>query len=292
VCYTAGNAGASLARLVYAANRHLAYKDRMTVFCLVDHLVPDNIRSVLRALGCVVAELPTTERYVLDWQTITDLAAEAAGTEAVEVLRTGSWHVTDGWDGVGAIMYRLMFSQVIQQLKIDHVVVPAGTGNLLLGAYLGLGDCGTGLKAVKLWAALPPGENIEENVMKGVIPDAKRGDADHFAPKLVGRYTPLAPCVRHIINNGARFLRVDANGMRDAGKATVGGRAGHAVAAEPSALVAFAALKLLNQELRQTAASPAHRPFHCDDAVLVVNSGLGLLGPSEAEFIGQAASAR
>ena len=105
------------------------------------------------------------------------------------------------------------------------------------------------------------------------------------APKLTGFYSPLSPCLWHLAQNrefsdhrAVEFIEVDRAAQIEAAAHVFSPVEGRMVAAEPSALIAFGALKQLGQRIRDYGKKPE------ESVVLVVNSGFGLMGAEEQEF--------
>lgn len=294
VAYTAGNAGLSLAKVAYAANRAFGHR-RLRVYALVDETIGPEIRAALQAWQAEVIDLPRDpDRPVISERTVwRQLSYVLTGVRSPEPVE-GAWHVSDGWDGVGVTMYRLLFAQVLKHCEIDYVIAPVGTGNLLLGAQLGIGDVRA--SHVRMIAALPAGENILENCRIMKIPRPFRASAGKRAEaaqasKLVGRYTPLMPCIAKLIDRGdidavevSRPLQVTAAKWLWHPKAEMD------VAAEPSALVAFGALLGAGpdsfQHIVRTRERTRRAPEFASAArVLVVNTGSGVISTNDATFL-------
>jgi len=283
--YTAGNAGISLARLLYEASR--LGERHFRLFSLIEHSLPAAIQMVLRSWDCTVVEAEETSRYLLEPKTMWKRIERFLEDEQSQHDRR--WHVTDGWDGVGVTMYRLMFIEVLRRLKPDFVVLPVGTGSLFTGAYLALTDLYGPQYKTQLVGAVSLGENVTRPFSR---PVRLRKASRPVAPKLVGRYSPLSRVLEHISKTkGGIFIEVSKDMQEAAGRALLEGarRDQLPIASEPSALVAPAALKGdghypgLWEELQ---APNSETPFNESDAcVLVVNSGLGLLGEQDVKFL-------
>jgi hypothetical protein len=298
--WTAGNAGISLAKLAYFANRRLAPTQRMQIHAIVDDDVAPEIRAQLRLWQSEVLDLFRQDRPVLNPQEIRSLVGTRLRRSRRVLDDNSYWHVTDGWDGVGLLMYRLIAAQVIRDLlapgKNQHcqpldVVLPVGTGNLLLGFYLGLRDCEQAnlipAGSCRLIGILPAGSNILNNVRHRSIPKDDGSSANTAAPvmpKLKSLYTPLAPCLARIEQEGrVEFLIVTAANQLRAGRQILSSGIDDGIVAEPSALATFAALPQLGNHDRRRIDN--ERLDRCGRRTLVVNSGFGLLGGSEQELL-------
>src|SRR3954447_4096048 len=73
--WTAGNAGMSLAKLAYAANRRLPPEARLQIYCIVDDDVAPEIRAQLRLWQCEVVDTFRQDRPVLNPEEIHKLVA-------------------------------------------------------------------------------------------------------------------------------------------------------------------------------------------------------------------------
>ncbi len=291
--WTAGNAGLSLAKLVHRWNAaQRTQVSRKTVHCLVDAFAPPEIVVTLRSLQCSVAPISTGSGAILSREQVYNVVASLAK------MKEDYWQVTDGWDGVGTFMYSLLARQCLYLLgkRLEatgtsgaasiYVVVPLGTGNLLFGFARGIE------KALepqpKLIAALPYGDNmmtpfLGEEDESNHRPRMRR--AAPVAPKLTGFYSPLSPCLWHLALNrdfsdhhAVEFIEVDRASQIEAASHVFSLPQDEAIASEPSALIAFGALKQLEQRIREHGRSPDK------SVVLVVNSGFGIMGEEEEEF--------
>lgn len=290
--WTAGNAGFSLAKLVHrwnAAQRN--GRAPKTVHCLVDAFASPEIVVTLRSLQCRVAPISTGSGAVLSREQVFHVVSSIAE------VGTSYWQVTDGWDGVGVFMYSLLARQCLalirDQLRVVglsgsniYLVLPVGTGNLLLGFVDGARSVGEG--RCKVVATVPFGDNM----MTPFLP--KENDENHLphvrrvapvAPKLTGFYSPLSPCLWHLTLNrdfsdrqAVEFIEVDRAAQIEAAARVFSPPEERTIAAEPSALIAFGALKQLAQRIRDY----GEMPEQC--VVLVVNSGFGIMGLEETEF--------
>lgn len=302
--WTAGNAGISLAKLAYAVNRHLPAEKRLHIYGLVDSEVSLEVRTRLRTWQCEVLNVPSKSKFILDPEEIRNEVATRMVKRGQSIDSVNYWHVTDGWDGVGLLMYRFLGAQVIRGLKPQYVVAPVGTGDLLLGLHQGLADCiRCGVveeDRCRLIGVLPVGENILDNIenqrINPVRPqkdDRPANEIAPVAPKLIGRYSPLAPCIYRLIRKRrVQFIQIDANDQLAAGQNTLDAGIDIGIACEPSALVAFAALPYLNGIARDLEDGPAvSRPFHSNSRVVVINTGMGVLSAAEEDVLLKAFSA-
>lgn len=290
--WTAGNAGLSLAKLVHRWNVSQPPGNRKTVYCLVDTSAPPEVVVTLRSLQARVVPISTGAGAILSRDQIFNVVSSMT-----ELGERDYWQVTDGWDGVGIFMYGLIAQQCVhfwRQLanippeSPTYIVLPLGTGNLLIGFYRAINQVNG--KRPKLVAALPFGDNgitpfrpaSKENsrpALKRVAP---------VAPKLTGFYSPLSPCLWHLTLNrdfgdqrSVEFIEVDRASQIEAAARVFSLDRSEAAAAEPSALIAFGALKELGQLIKNHGTDPAT----CH--VLVLNSGFGIMGAEEEGFYTQ-----
>jgi hypothetical protein len=305
--WTAGNAGFSLAKLAYAVNRRLPPEQRLQIHCIVDNEVAPEIRAQLRLWQSEVLDIFRQDRPVLNPKEIRDLVATRIHRSRRTLHQEAYWHVTDGWDGVGLLMYRLIAAQVIRDLSTTflrsgpeplEIILPVGTGSLLLGFYLGLKDCefyGVIPKgACRIVGVLPAGDNILANIRQRSIP-TKNDDTFVSAngvapvmPKLRGLYTPLAPCLARVEREeGVEFLAVTGADQLRAGRQILAGGIDDGIVAEPSALATFGALPHLQNRTKRIF-SENQKKYSCRRRTLVVNSGCGVMGRTEEMILHRA----
>jgi len=306
--WTAGNAGLSLGKIAYVANRRLSPERRIQVHAIVDNDVAPEIRTRLKLWQCEVLDIFRRDKPVLNPAEIRGLVA-ARLKRSRRTLDEGTyWDVTDGWDGVGLLMYRYLAAQIVRDMigngrsgdraRSLVVVLPVGTGDLLMGFYLGALDCErAGLIGKGDWriiGVMPQGANILHNIRRRSIPEspddrtgtARADDDVPVMPKLTSTYTPLAPCLAHLDKSQAvDFLTVSGLDQLRAGKHVLAGGVDEGLACEPSALAAFAALPQVYARLRERALENRSWRYQSSARVLVVNSGLGVLGREEEAFL-------
>jgi hypothetical protein len=302
--WTAGNAGMSLAKIVSLANRRLPPEQRLQVHAIVDSDVAPEIRTQLRLWQCEVLDVFRQDKPILNPDEIRSLVAARLRRTRRQLNDATYWHVTDGWDGVGLLMYRLVAAQVVRDLagavlpgngSPFEIVLPVGTGDLLLGFYLGIRDCEEeGLvprRAFRLVGALPAGANILNNVrqrtMAAPSDDGRPGNTPPVMPKLTSLYTPLAPCLARLEREGVSFVTVTEADQLRAGRQILSGGIDDGVVAEPSALAAFAALPHLEKGRYRDDGSNG-RQYPCARRVLVVSSGHGIVGRAEEALLHRA----
>lgn len=280
IVYTAGNAGISLAKLVSEVNRRIGAN--LNVFALVEKSVPTNVRQVLRAWGAETEELvlgETDPGALPESEVWRVYNARRHRIESNEPS-SGAWHVSEGWDGVGILMYRALFADLLSRVRVDYIVLPVGQGNLFLGAYLGRQDAKA--NSTLLVGTVPLGENVLHGCREVT---AAEKSVMGVAPKLAGRNTPLAQCICHASQRSSiTFVEVSRKmQVAAAGKGEI-----RRMAVEPSASIAFGAL--MGDErypgLFQQATSghlDSRKP--AESTVIVVNSGLGLIADDDAKFV-------
>lgn len=290
--WTAGNAGYSLAKLVHRWNATVPDKERKTVYCLVDASAPPEMVVTLRSLQCCVAPISTGSSTILSrdqlYHVVTSLMDE----------HKNYWQVTDGWDGVGMFMYSLLARQCFHFLRDElrkirkleganlYIILPLGTGNLLLGFIRGMEYFGP--ERAKVVVAVPYGDHMMIPFLPTEVETNDRPRMRRDLPvalKLTGFYSPLSPCLWHLAQNrdfadpnAADFIDVDRAAQIEAAARILGPAEAMTIAAEPSALIAFGVLKQLAQRIRD------HGKDLDRSVVLVVNSGFGIMGAVEQEF--------
>lgn len=293
VLWTAGNAGFSLAKMVHRYNATVPDNDKKTVYCLMDASAPPEVVVTLRSLQCRVAPISTGEATILSKEHLYNVVASLTKTN---LQQERYWHVTDGWDGIGVFMYSLLAEQTLNLLKGEmeqtenlrnadiYILLPLGTGNFLLGFFTAMERVSEGRG--KVVAAMPYGDNMMMSFRKPPEEEKKPGRPkmvrdDPEAAKLTGFYSPFSPILAKMDKNAdfarkdsVEFIEVDrAEQIESASR--ILGISEQVIAAEPSALIAFGALKSLSEKTGNNAEQ---------NVVLVVNSGFGLMGIREQQF--------
>jgi hypothetical protein len=306
VLWTAGNAGMSLARAAYSYNQ-VVRASGLATSCVVFAETPPEIAVSLRGLKARIAPIYTREAILTRRQT-RELA------KAINPVPGSILDVSDGWDGIGAFLYRLVIYNALARIwetehaHIDYLLAPAGTANLLAGAYLAAVDWGQRFEShqPKVIGVLPRHkENIKRAVKVGrtedqddKISDSPMAPKPPLAPKLTGVYSPLAFWVYHNSQHEAdahftdpnivTFLEVDQAEQIAVGARLLAERSPHcSPAAEPSALVGLAGVAPLAERLREVhrkKGREAHVPKSDKAKCLAINSGFGLLSSKERRF--------
>jgi hypothetical protein len=300
--WTAGNAGLSLSKLVYAVNRLLPAGERLTVYCYtVGDGLPREIQYLLHSFGAqIISFEPPSHGSIFPLEEVLSRINSHLGTR---LTKDEFWDVTDGWDGVGLYMYRLIGRQLCLYIKPQYIVAPVGTGDLFFGLYQGINDCVQAgyiePKDCHLVGAIPhilPGKNrgtILENYSNYHlhIPVREAGhvsEAEAIAPKLDIVHTPLLLVMHEALVQTDRVSLVRlARGWQER-PAKVFQTNGHdslPTAAEPSSLLGFAALPWLATEHLRIQPPPTRQGVVSANAeVVVVSSGFGVIGKEEQEF--------
>ncbi|HEY2091269.1 MAG TPA: pyridoxal-phosphate dependent enzyme, partial [Thermoanaerobaculia bacterium] len=277
VTYTAGNAGLSLAKLIYELN--LRTSGNRVVYSLVDDSIASNIRMALRSWGSETQKLSRHEgaRVVVPKEVWRTLNARLNKSLSSDEPTPGTWHVSDGWDGVGTLMYRILIGELLHRISFDFIVAPLGTGNLVLGAYLGIQDAES---PARLIAAVPAGDNLlttSESTTNG----RRKTSDDAIAPKLAGAYTPLARCIRFLQErNEITVLQVSRQMQREAFEYLR-----YSIASEPSALVAFGALLGIAPHPGLAQMIAHGEEDQRGTRTLVINSGSGVFDEDEVDLL-------
>ncbi|MBI5707262.1 MAG: PLP-dependent lyase/thiolase [Armatimonadetes bacterium] len=282
--WTAGNAGYSLARLAYVVNRRLPESERIQVYCIVEAGLEKSIRLELRRWQAEVVKdvrINSSSAPILSNKDVWTLIEKNTGKAIPERER---WHVTDGWDGVGIMMYYLLALQVLKRESAtsdtyDAVIVPVGSGDLFAGFLLALRDAYTE-KAPKLIAAVPPaGENIFTTLRA-----RRRSGGSTAAGKLQGTYSPLAKALLHLKDrNRFQVEEVDDINHRKGAQLVLNRKPYPLLPAEPSALLAFGALCQFGDSLQRSRSR--FNSWSLDSRVLVVSSGCGVTPLGEQKWL-------
>lgn len=302
VAYTAGNAGMSLAKLAYEVNQQRQKK--LSVIALVGNDVAANVTSRLSACGCKVIPMPSASGAfpIVDTREMwAKVHAHIDHTNSEDPIAS-VWHVTDGCDGVGIGNYRAIFGRTLLRVPVDYLVVPAGTGNLLIGAALAIDDVAKiqPIPRTRLIAAVPQRHNIKQACIEQKMPYERRfhvvNEDDPVMPKLAGVFSPLIPCVSYLLHEGrVTFIEVSRKMHEGCASWIAGLDPPYRILAEPSALAGFAALVGDGtlpglRELISAQETPSeYRSVPLGNArVMVVNTGFGTIGNNEYKFLADA----
>lgn len=291
--WTAGNAGLSLAKLVRACNYYLPEKKRLRVYALYDRTdksMDASVKYELKKWECELIPVPNIRKDILPPNKILQKVKDKVLGLREEWIPEEYWMVTDGWEAVGMMMYRLLFAQVMRDLQPTHIIAPLGTGNLVLGIIQGVKDWKYWNKnldrEVTIIGAMPKEDNIIEKIvdMSDTVPKYYvpiSNDYDNpIMPKIASTYTPLSRCIHHELD-AARLHYVDLtkDDQVDASEALSNPAMDRRILSEPSGLSSFAALpKVADRHLRGNS----------EEHVLVINSGFGLLSDEEQRFLREA----
>jgi hypothetical protein len=288
--WTAGNAGLSLAKIVRACNQYLDADKRIQVYALHDSFdksVDTWVRGTLRNWECELIPVPSVKKQVFTPDEIEDKVRHLAIGLFGKYRSEEYWDVTDGWDSVGMLMYRLIIAQVVRDLRPTHIVAPLGTGNLILGILLGVKDCenvgAVEKNSLKVIGAMPSGENIIHKIAGSKITETRYADSldkqstPPLMPKIAVTYTPLLACIDDKVDKEQLyFAEADSHAQSEAATTLARAGKGRRILAEPSSISAFAVLpRVANKWLHRST----------DERVLVINSGFGLLSELEHDFL-------
>ena len=289
--WTAGNAGFALATLVRVCNHFLSPAERLHVYAIYDPMDRSVDRAVERGLqqsDCRIIHVPSVRKTIFSPTELRAKVRDLAVAQTQTWNPSEYWDVTDGWDAVGMLMYRLLAAQVIRDLQPTHIVVPLGTGNLVTGILLGVKDCvqtGISPTRIEVIGALPHGENIIRQIVRRkektprYAPEGPPGK-EPLMPKIACTYTPLAGCIdRFLDDDRLRFVESSPRDQELALVRLAEAAQGRRILAEPSSLAPFAALPTVADEfLRGTST----------ERILIVNSGCGIMSAKEQRYLDQA----
>ena len=285
--WTAGNAGLSLGLIAGRANLALDNDHQIRIHALFDPgdtSVDQHVEHELVRAGCTVNKVPSTSKVIFPPDKIQQsVKNRALGWHDWDP--NAYWDVTDGWEGVGFILFRLIAAQVIRDLKPTQIVLPLGTGNLTVAFLQGMRDCenagAIAPQSVRLIGATPLGDNIVRCISrrKEMPPlyamQPSKGSLP-IMPKIATTYTPLLAVIDHELQRGTLdWIEVNANDQNQAAEALNRPAASREIQSEPSALAGFAALPRVIRPLSE-------RDHH---RILVVNTGNGLLSSREQAYL-------
>ncbi len=279
--WTAGNAGLSLAKMCSFLNRFHSPSEHLWVYVLFTMDDPHAI-ELLPTLKLWRAEaIPLPVNSVYDPLQTREVVNQYCSSISREL--GNYWETTDGWEGLGSQMYRLLMAQVVSQIDPDSILLPAGTGNFLVGTVQACEDIG---QRRTIYAATPENDNIFDTIELHPGRSARnsqkvRNERPHSMRKLAGTYSPLMPCVdaalrRELLDQktNVREIAISNDILRSAATSLLSA----GIRAEPSAIAPFAAL--LTSEVRSSV----------DEfkKILIVNTGCGLLSSEEYKFLNEA----
>lgn len=271
--WTAGNAGLSLAMMAASANKFLPPDKRLSVYGFHSAIDPSVVEPMTQ-WGARTTEIRTSAGYeALNPASIMSQVKSFAGGPWND---DDCWNVTDAWESVGMLMYRLIFCQVIWQLRPSHIIAPLGSGNLLMGILKAVKDCHP--IPVKVVAAVAHGEHalVDRHVVR---PPAKGPSHEALVlTKIAGTYSALLPCLKFFQTGRGEvpmsIKEVDLRDLRYATEMLARNSRDLGIVAEPSSISAFAALPKLCEEEDGADLRP-----------LVVNTGFGTLSLQEQLFL-------
>jgi hypothetical protein len=298
--WTAGNAGLSLARIATAANAFLRPDQRLHVYLFFDATDTAMQLDVLPMLkesggGLIPVSNPLGGVYS-PLELLDKIKPEIHRTVWDQLISTKAfWDVTDGWDGVGSVDYRRIFLQAFLRIQPDYVVMPLGTGNLLIGALLAGKDYKklTGIDAPQCVCGVPYDQNIVRQIAAAPgftkdraklqqsveVEKAASGEVLKWAPKVAGYYSALLACVEYATQEkGVKVFGIDEVRLREAYRSICSPKQvtqPRHIRSEPSSAVAFAAFRNF----------VSHDPSVAESRVLVINSGCGIMGADELSFV-------
>lgn len=293
--WSAGNAAMSLAIAVNHYNAVSKQNDNIVVHVLVHRGTSPLIINTLRAYGALVTEIANLTPITC--QTVFKIICKTYHRETGGLVLDPAtyWEVTDGWDGVGTLMYRLLVSQVVGATDPNVLIVPCGTGSLMAGAYLGIRDQYADPSDDRqpfLIGALPYGANALQSILQSrAVCEFRDVTADTtqwpVAPKVAVAHTAMSPCISKMLGPVAKgtsgpfintqervaFIEINLDQQIDAGRQMrkVGVGPDFQLAWEPSGLLQFAAL----HQVRRIVKTPG--PLK----ICIVNTGCGLISERE-----------
>lgn len=251
VCLTAGNAGYSLSR--YAARAGIDYTS------LVFPWVTQERKATLNEWGHVITIDGSRYNGILRPRDFVEIVREYDKYERRKTWQH-IWAVTNSFEPISLVAYKELFYEIAAE-EPDYVVVPCGSGDILIGIWLGIQELGAKTKII---AVGPKGEHPLREALKKKKDELMLNQYTESskAEKLTTPFTAALPILSQIFGNTAnRYLEVDNNELERTYKLLkeVG------IRAEYSAAAAFAAF--IGRE----------RPDVSRNAkVVIVNTGKGL----------------
>lgn len=251
VCLTAGNAGYSLSR--YAARAGIDYTS------LVFPWVTKERRATLSEWGHVITIDGSRYNGILRPRDFVEIVREY---DKYERRRTWGniWAVTNSFEPISLVAYKELFYEIADE-NPDYVVVPCGSGDILIGLWLGIKELGLKTKII---AVGPKNEHPLREALKKKKDEVMIDDYSEasYAEKLTTPFTAVLPILCKIFEDQENvYIEVDNhelertyNLLKEVG-----------IRSEYSAVAAFAAF--LGRE----------RPDIPRDAkVVIINTGKGL----------------
>ncbi len=251
VCLTAGNAGYSLSR--YAARAGIDYTS------LVFPWVTQERKSTLSEWGHVITIDGSRYNGILRPRDFVEIVREYDKYERKKSWQN-IWAVTNSFEPISLVAYKELFYEIADQSP-DYVVVPCGSGDIVIGLWLGIQELGLKTRII---AVGPKQEHPLRSALKKKQDELMLDDyheASH-AEKLTTPFTAVLPILCKIFGDGENtYIEVDNNELertynllKDVG-----------IRSEYSAVAAFAAF--VGRE----------RPDIPQNAkVVIINTGKGL----------------
>lgn len=287
--WTAGNAGLSLAKLAYQSRSRLA-DHAINVYCIVPRSQVEEVAPKLAAFGAIVIPCDRDPGAIHPDEIVEWVAAEAPAGQFDE---DEYWDVTDGWDGIGVHMYRLLGAQLALYHRPRYILAPLGTGDLFIGLALGMLDAEK-QSSMKLIGVAPAGQSSISFAEKRQLVGRRKvfhaeglDTRDTCARKLEGYYSALHPYIVWALNQPwAHGIVVGRTQIENAASSLVDMAPSNPIACEPSALVGFAALPALGQLAKEWEGHTSDDfAFSTESRVLVISTGCGMMDSAESSLL-------
>jgi threonine synthase len=251
VCLTAGNAGYSLSR--YAARAGIDYTS------LVFPWVSKERKETLSEWGHVITIDGSRYNGILRPRDFVEIVREYDKYER-KMEWENIWAVTNSFEPISLVAYKELFYEIADQ-KPDYVVLPCGSGDIIVGVWLGIKELGLNTKII---AVGPKNEHPLRQALKKKKDELVLEDYEEssHAEKLTTPFTAVLPILRKIFDLGKNiYLEVDNDEL----ERTYNLLKNNGIRAEYSAAAAFAAF--IGRE----------RPEIPQDAkVIIINTGKGI----------------
>jgi threonine synthase len=199
VCLTAGNAGYSLSR--YAARAGIDYTS------LVFPWVSKERRATLSQWGNVITIDGSRYNGILRPRDFVEIVREYDKYERLSTWKN-IWAVTNSFEPISLVAYKELFYEIAHE-KPDYVVVPCGSGDILVGLWLGIQELGlkTRIIAVGPKNEHPLREALKKNKDELMVDDYSECS---YAEKLTTPFTAVLPILCKIFAEPKNiYLEVD-----------------------------------------------------------------------------------
>jgi threonine synthase len=251
VCLTAGNAGYSLSR--YAARAGIDYTS------LVFPWVTKERRATLSEWGHVITIDGSRYNGILRPRDFVEIVREYDKYERKKNWKN-IWAVTNSFEPISLVAYKELFYEIASE-NPDYVVVPCGSGDILIGLWMGIKELGLKTKII---AVGPKNEHPLRDALKKKRDELMLREYNEasFAEKLTTPFTAVLPILCKIFGDEDNmYVEVDNNEL----ERTYNLLKEVGIRSEYSAVAAFAAF-----------VSRERPDISQQSKVVIINTGKGL----------------